>query len=93
MRTTELYQIYDKIAEAVVGPIMSANRAAPIIRSFYELLADERRELNKHAADYDLLHIATQDEETGEILAFRPETTATGAAWLAAKTNREETDK
>lgn len=90
MRTTELYQIYDLKAESVRGPIMAYNRPGPAVRAFNELCANKESEIGRYPKDFHLLHIGTQDEETGEIESGRNTVIATGEAWLAAQTTNEE---
>lgn len=92
MRTTELYQVWDRKAESVVGPILTANRPAPIVRYFHEVLADEKTDLGKHPEDYNLVHIGTQDTDTGTISGLyddngvvRIEVIATGEAWASSR--------
>lgn len=91
MRTTELYQIYDKKAESIRGPIMAYNRPGPAIRSFNELCGNKETEIGKYPEDFQLRHIGTQDEETGEISPIEHPALAviaTGEAWLEGQ-NKE----
>lgn len=81
MHHKQLYQIFDIKAESVVGPIMRENRDGPAIRHFYSLLANKETTIGQHPTDYQLLHLGTQDEETGDINA-EPSVVTSGQAWL-----------
>lgn len=93
MRTTNLYQIYDRNAEMVVGPIMNIKGHGPAIRNFHDALATPETTLNKHPEDYDLIQLCQQNEETGEIIfeegGVWPKSIAMGAAWLAEQQEKE----
>lgn len=83
MKTTmDLYQVYDASAKIVVGPIMRTHNAVPAIRAFYKALADDKSDLNVAPADFHLIKLGAQDEETG-IINSEVQTVATGAGWLA----------
>lgn len=79
---TQLFQIYDRTAEQVVGPIIAANRAAAATRNFQEVIKDERTELAKHPMDYELRHIGEQNTDDGSITPVRVTTIYTGAEWI-----------
>lgn len=87
MARKQLYQLYDTKAGVVSGPILSANKPAPMVRSFNELLADKNTDPGKYPEDYQLLHVGEQDEETGIITPAEhgPATVATGTQWLEAQ--------
>lgn len=85
MPEKQLYQLYDRKAQLTAGPIMAAHRAAPIVRAFHELLGDKTSEPGKYPEDFDILHIGSQDEETGKITPIeKPEAIAMGSQWAAA---------
>lgn len=77
---TKLYQLFDKVAGSVVGPIMSHKREQPAIRIFHGWLQNKETGPGMHPHDFELLELGNQDEETGEISAER-RVVATGAAW------------
>lgn len=79
-----LYQIFDVTAETVVGPIMRENKDGPAVRHFNSLLANKDTALGQHPADYQLLRLGTQDEETGEINS-EVEVVTSGVAWLESQ--------
>lgn len=94
MRHIDLYQVYDANAKIVVGPIMRTANAIPAIRAFYKALGDDKSDLNVAPADFQLIKLGAQDEETGEINS-EIQTVATGAGWLAQQRprDRDATDK
>lgn len=81
MRITKLFQIYDNVANTVVGPIISAPHQASAIRNFTDLLNDPKTTLASHPDDYKLLCIGEQDEETGIIVTWTTTDVATGTQW------------
>lgn len=87
MRTTNLYQIFDRNAETVVGPVLSFKGHGPAVRMFTDALKDEKTTLAQHPEDYDLIQIAQQNEETGEVIfedgGVWPKSILMGSAWLA----------
>lgn len=81
--TTNLYQVRDNVAEAVMGPILTAKIDAAAIRIFHTAMADEKGGLSQHPQDYDLLYLGFQTEESGQIHALpEPKVIATGRAWI-----------
>lgn len=88
----KLYQIYDLVAQTVIGPIINANNAAPAIRHFHDILKDETSLLHAHPQDYNLLELGRQYSEGGTIAANDPPITiATGASWLEQAMRKGET--
>lgn len=84
-RQIQLFQIYDTVAQQVIGPIIPAPQAAPAVRHFVDLLKDKTTTLAQHPSDYVLLRIGTQDELTGSIDPLLPPVAVlTGAAWAAS---------
>lgn len=57
-----LYQIYDKKAESVVGPIMSCKADAVAIRAFSDNMRQADSPLAQHPEDFDLLLIGEQGD-------------------------------
>lgn len=88
---TKLYQIYDRVAEQVVGPIMAGSRDGAAIRNFTEVLQDKNTELGKHPMDYELRHIGEQDLESGGVTSVPVTTILTGAAWIREQANPSDT--
>lgn len=78
----QLYQIRDRIAGVVVGPIMAFPREAPAIREFEDLLANQQTTIGQHPADYDLHHIGQQDQDSGELDPIIPTTIYYGQDWV-----------
>lgn len=85
-REIQLFQLYDTVAQQVIGPIIPAPHAAPAVRHFVDLLKDKTTTLSAHPGDYSLLRIGTQDELTGVLTPQSPVAVLTGAAWLATQT-------
>lgn len=89
MARIRLYQMYDKQAGIVSGPILAVNRDAAAIRAFNDVLAQKDSDPGRYPEDFELLLIGEQDQESGAIVAWNPsghqEVIATGAEWLAAQ--------
>lgn len=79
---TKLFQMYDRKAETMTGPILAYNREGPAIRDFHTVLANRESHPGMYPEDYELRQIGYQDETTGEIQS-EIRTIATGEAWLA----------
>lgn len=92
MSKTSLYQIYDKAAETVLGPIFTKTRQAAAIREFTEVMAASGTSLNKYPTDFALLHVGTQDENTGQIEACEPSVIYDGETYLKQLQERERGD-
>lgn len=85
-RHIQLFQLYDIVAEQVIGPIIPAAHAAPAVRHFVDLLKDKTTTLAQHPADYTLLRVGEQDELTGTLIPIVPPVPVlTGAAWAATQ--------
>lgn len=76
----KLYQIYDRVACAVTGLIMSYKIDAVARRTFEDWLKSERGP-GVHAADFDLLYLGEQDD-LGVITPVIPIAVAFGAQWI-----------
>lgn len=63
----KLFQVWDREAQAVTGPIMTFEREGPAIREFHTAMATEGTYLNRNPGDYDLIQIGEQETTTGVI--------------------------
>lgn len=91
MHSHGLYQIYDKVAETSLGPVLKAHKAAAAVREFHTALGDNRTSLNQHPADYNLLYVGEQDDQTGQIQGTKPMVVATGAQWVETQPQPADT--
>lgn len=82
MRQTNLYQIFDLTAEAVVGPIMLEKALGAAIRSFTSVLSNKNTFPGQYPEQFTLLFIGVQDDETAEITGQPVCVVATGRQWL-----------
>lgn len=81
-RITRLYQMFDTEANSVSGPIIAANRDAPAIRMFTQVLGDPKTLPGEYPHHFQLKLIGSQIEDTGEITPENPpQIIATGAQW------------
>lgn len=78
-----LFVLRDEVAQIVVGEITSERTIPSAVRSFYDLLADERTVLAKHPADYVLVHVGDMDDRGHITPAYN--VVATGAGWVEAQ--------
>lgn len=86
---TRLYQTMDIVAQSAVGQIIKAKADQAAIRIFTEGLRDPNS-LGKYPADFELIAIGIQDEETGQITAYDKYTPIlTGVQWLAIQTENQ----
>lgn len=82
-RTTNLYQIFDLTAEAVVGPILLEKALGAAIRSFNSVLGNKQTFPGQYPEQFILIFLGIQDEETGAITADPGLcVVATGRQWL-----------
>lgn len=81
-RLTTLYQLYDLKAELIGGPIIPHAKEGSAIRAFSELLRNKETTPGQYPADFALISVGTQDEETGLINAHVPVTVFRGQTWL-----------
>lgn len=85
----KLYVIFDLVAEAFLPPIMVNRSDAPLIRHFYDLLANPDSFFSRHPNDYDLRCIGRIDDE-GSIDAFgTPVIVTTGYIWSASNSPKD----
>lgn len=86
-RMIQLFQLYDLVAQQVIGPLIPCPHQAPAVRHFIDLLKDKNTTIAAHPADYTLLYIGMQEETTGILVPLsKPVAALTGAAWLASQT-------
>lgn len=86
MSTTRLYQMYDLLAEAGAGPILSEKRDGPAIRAFNSVLENKNTLPGQYPDHFELRFLGEQDDQTSFINALIvPQTIATGRAWKASK--------
>jgi len=81
--------VRDRVADAI-GPVMVFAAVPAAVRLFSDLALDPGTMVHRHPADFELLHVASIDESTGEVAAGRPVVLLTGEAWLAAQEPREK---
>lgn len=88
--TIKLYQVYDKVAEAVTGPILSSRNDGAAIRHFFDGLATQGTTLNEHPDDYELRYLGDQDPDDGVIdPCTGPVTITTGTVWREVENQRQ----
>lgn len=61
--TKGLYVIFDKVANAVAGPVMTYAHDAVATRAFMDIAGNKDSSLYQHVEDYDLLCVGVLDEE------------------------------
>ena len=88
-----LYQIYDEIAEMVMGPILPYKSEGPAVRDFYNLVPDKNTTIGRNPSDYRLIKIGEQIEQGGKLIPYdEPKTIARGRDWknaMEARARRE----
>lgn len=62
-----LYQIRDRVAGVVTGPIFPEYRDGAAVRQFADLVYAPQGPIKEHPADYDLICVGLQDDESGRI--------------------------
>lgn len=67
MRELNLYCVYDKRAETIVGPIDRATSSVPIIRAVKDSLTDPQSIIGKNPEDFQVICIGRLDDTTGRI--------------------------
>lgn len=83
----KLYVLFDRVARAVEGPIITFAHDGPAIRMFHDVLGSGQSSPGQHPADYDLLSVGDQDDQ-GMITPVIPVVVAMGSQWLETR-NRE----
>lgn len=90
MSTTRLYQIYDRAAQLAVGPIVRAKNSTVALRMFHGACADPKTDLAAHPADYELLYLGDQDDDTATIDGLlEPDIIGTGKGWIRLQQERD----
>lgn len=82
MSIRRLYQVMDRVADAVLGPVIVEKTDGTAIRIFHDALSDQRSMLGQHPRDFDLVLIGYQDERTGTLDPQQPQVIATGYGWV-----------
>lgn len=80
-----LYQMFDKVAGAVEGPIVACRNDGPAIRMFYDVLKNPQTSPGAHPADFDFILVGTQDDNGVITPCDPPLPVALGAGWVAAQ--------
>lgn len=76
-----LYQVYDIVAETVIGGIVQESNDAPAIRAFTDALRNKDSLLAQHPEDYQLLALG-ELFSSGQIVPLdKPEIILTGKTW------------
>ena len=75
-----LYSVYDRIAQAYANPMILQNDGTAL-RAFRDEVnrPDDKSNLYMHAADFELWHVGTMNDETGA-LDTKKRLVVTGAA-------------
>lgn len=89
----EIYAVYDKVAQEIVGGLMAFTHDAPVIRIFVDGLADPSTSLNKHPEDFELVSLGTLTglDVSGYLGGYR--VVLTGTAWKETTKQLEEASK
>lgn len=66
----QIYLVHDIKANTYGVPLFFANNVEAI-RSLEQAVQDPNTNLNKYPADYNFLHVAEYDKETGDISSFQ----------------------
>lgn len=75
--------IRDRLSESC-GPVMLFTAIPAAVRSFSDVALDPNTMVGRHPEDFDLLHVASIDEGSGEVVPLSPPVVLlTGAAWSA----------
>lgn len=96
MRARNLYQLYDREAGMIAGPVLAAINDREAIRTFNTLLSNKDILPGQHPEQFEMRLVAQQNEETGEIvqetdsrtgypLPLTIQTVATGRQWLESQ--------
>lgn len=85
MPKSNLYIVYDKVAELIFGNIIRAGNDEVARRSFRSALGTTDGPFKGHEADYQLLHIGAINETTGAILVQDVNVIMDGGDWLNAQ--------
>lgn len=86
----KIYAIYDTMAQAITGPLWTFGHDAAAIRTFNDLASDNRTEIAKHPADYNLILLGELVDET--TILPHSETILEGSQWLALNQKSTQTE-
>lgn len=67
MRLVTLYQVYDRRARNMLGPIMAGQNEVAIARELSDHVNNDQTIIGKHPDDFDLVSLGRQDMDTGVI--------------------------
>lgn len=82
-RLSQIFQMWDREANCVHGPIFTEYNEKLAIRGFQHVLANPKHIVGQYPDQFDLKLLGHLNEETGEITPeLPPKTIATGAQWL-----------
>lgn len=84
MPKSNLYVVYDKVAELIFGTIIRAGNDEVARRSFRSALGTADGPFKGHEADYQLLHIGGIDEHSASLFGGDPTVIMDGGDWLNA---------
>lgn len=86
----KLYALRDKVADAILPNIMLFPHDAPAVRTFGDILSNQRSDIGQHPNDFDLVTLGKINLESGEIEPYIMHTVITGQAWLFAQKERDQ---
>lgn len=87
-----LYQIYDRKSEQVIGMILREHRDAAAIRVFGDVLSNKDTAPGQHPEDFDLIYLGYQSPEGTIDAEEEVRTVITGTQWLAAQQKPQTAD-
>lgn len=70
MRLVNLYQVYDRRARNMMGPLVAAQNEIPLARELAQAVNDDKTIIGQHPDDFDVVLLGTQDMDTGRIEAL-----------------------
>lgn len=85
----DIYALYDSVAGCWVGQLLVDRSAAPIVRSFHDLLRDDKSVPGQHPDDYSIIRVGRISDD-GVIEVSPIEVIATGTQWKAAVASLRE---
>lgn len=84
--TKAIYHLYDKVAQTVVGGIITANNDNVAMRDFTDALKNPQSVLHTHPEDFNLLVLGhLEDDGTLVPCPGGPMVVSTGQAWALAQ--------
>lgn len=88
-----MYQVRDKVARCMQGPIICEREDPAAVRMFYQACSDKNGQIGKYPADFEFLCLGEIDDTDGVILVdaegLYPVSVASGAGFLAEASNAE----